>query len=571
MALQQQEKVEEALQAYEAALALRPRDPGLLGLVGVALWQLGRTDEGLVWVERAIALNPREPRLHNYLGNMLQELGDKRAAELAYVQAFTLDPRYAEAWYNAGRLFLEQHRPSDALAALRSAERLTPNDSDVLLTLAKAYFQMRSLGDAEALLQRISDPQQRSATNMWRAAALRGQGKAEQADEIETRAVVGQSADALFPTLIELAQTELHVGNLAEAERHLMHAMTICPDSHRPGEILAQARKFKEEDRPLVLKMEAMLPSLEGKQVRHMAFALGKVCSDLKDYDRAFEYYKQGNDAVRQSVPFDVQQSAEQTTRLIELFSKERVASLPRGSDSNLPILIVGTPRSGTTLTEQIVSSHSQVAGAGEHFYWSRAVPHVMAVFPDGYDAVLAQRLAREYELFLGQHSKTANRITDKMPGNYVNLGLIHSVFPNAKIIHTMRHPIDACLSIYFQNFPDGHAYKWDLESLAAWYEQYQRLMAHWRSVLPPGVMYESQYEDLVDDVEGESRKIMEFLGLEWEPGQLEFYKQDRAVFTASKWQARQPIYKSSKERWRVYEKHLTPLMRLLKYEARQE
>jgi hypothetical protein len=145
-------------------------------------------------------------------------------------------------------------------------------------------------------------------------------------------------------------------------------------------------------------------------------------------------------------------------------------------------------------------------------------------------------------------------------------LGLIHSVFPRAKLIHIRRHPIDACLSIYFQNFPDRHAYKWDLESLAFWYEQYQRLMAHWRSVIPPESLHEFWYEDLVTDTEGVSRQIMEFLGMEWESGQLEYYKQDRTVFTASKWQVRQPIYKSSTERWRRYERHLGPLLGLLKY-----
>lgn len=558
------------MQEYEKALALRPRDPGVLGHVGMALWQMGRPEEGRIWVERAIALNPREPRLHNYLGNLLQELGDKQSAEFAYVEAFKLDPRYVEAWYNAGRLFLDQHRPSDALAALREAERLAPADSDTLLALAKAHFQMRSLDEATALLTCIHGSTQRAVADIWLAAVLRSQGRRDEALELEVRAVKSMSEDALFEVLMDLGRTELHVGNLSEAERHLLHAMEIRPDKPQPLEILAQARKFSEEDRPLVQQMELMLPDLDGKQARAMSFSLGKVYSDLKDYDRAFGYYKRGNDEVRKAVPYDVQNGEAQTSRLIERFSRERIASLPRGTDSNLPILIVGTPRSGTTLTEQIISSHSQVAGAGEHFYWSRAVPHVMAVFPDGYDAALAQRLAREYELFLRQHSKTAARITDKMPGNFQHVGLIHSVFPNAKIIHAMRHPIDACLSIYFQNFPDGHAYKWDLESLAAWYEQYQRLMAHWRSVLPPGVMYESQYEDLVEDVEGESRKIMEFLGLEWEPGQLEFYKQDRAVFTASKWQARQPIYKSSKERWRVYEKHLGPLMPLLKYAPQQ-
>jgi len=299
---------------------------------------------------------------------------------------------------------------------------------------------------------------------------------------------------------------------------------------------------------------------------RGLEFALGKVYTDLGDDDRSFEHYRAGNELARSKVPFDIARHVARVDREIELFSAERLAAMPRGSDSDAPILIVGTPRSGTTLTESIISSHSQVAGAGEMTFWSAAMSHVMPGFPASYTPVMAKQLADEYLVFLRQHSATAHRITDKMPGNYMHLGIIHAVFPNAKIIHTKRHPIDACLSIYFQNFPDAHEYKWDLESLAAWYEQYQRLMAHWRSVLPPGVLYEIQYEDLVEDQEGESRKLLDFLGLQWEGDVLDFHKQERAVFTASKWQVRQPVYKTSKERWRRYEKHLGPLMGLLKY-----
>jgi hypothetical protein len=269
---------------------------------------------------------------------------------------------------------------------------------------------------------------------------------------------------------------------------------------------------------------------------------------------------------TRRIVRFDANEYVASIDRLIELFSTEQLPSMPAGSASDVPIIIVGTPRSGTTLTESIISSHTQVAGAGEMVFWGDSMPQVMEGFPDSYTPSLASRLASEYLQFMRLHSQTAQRITDKMPGNYMCLGLIHAVFPKAKIIHCKRHPIDACLSIYFQNFNVSQTYKYDLQSLALWYEQYQRLMAHWRSVLPPETLFDLQYEALVEDVEGESRRMMGFLGLDWEPGQLDFQKQERAVLTPSKWQVRQPIYKTSVERWRHYEKHLGPLLPLLKY-----
>jgi len=265
-------------------------------------------------------------------------------------------------------------------------------------------------------------------------------------------------------------------------------------------------------------------------------------------------------------VPYAVSAKVAATSWMMTAFSKQAVASLPAGNDSDLPVLIVGLPRSGTTLTEQIVSSHSQVAGAGEMDFWPRLAPQVLRNFPAGCTPAIFSQLAEGYWGLLRQESPTALRVTDKMPGNFNYLGLIHAVFPKARIIHVRRHPIDTCLSIYFQQFKDSHAYKWDLESLASYYEQYHCLMAHWRSVLPAGSIFELKYEELVEDTEGVSKRLMDFIGLDWEPGQLEFHMQDRAVFTASKWQAKQPIYKTSKERWRQYEKHLGPLLRLQEY-----
>lgn len=383
---------------------------------------------------------------------------------------------------------------------------------------------------------------------------------------MQTQTLDGGGGSEVYAALLEVGRAHLHLGDLEAAEAAFNHAIALDPTNPKPYTELSQVRKYTPEDAPRVSIMESLLEKAEPELRRSLAFALGKVHADLGDFDRSFAFYRTGNDLARSRVSFDSDAYAERIDRQIEWFSAERLTVMPRGSDSNVPILIVGTPRSGTTLTESIISSHSKVGGAGEMTFWPAAMSHVMPGFPGSYTLVVARQLADEYLMFLRRHSAAALRITDKLPGNFMNLGIIHAVFPNAKIVHTKRHPVDACLSIYFQNFSDAHEYKWDLQSLAAWYEQYQRLMAHWRAVLPPGVLYEIQYEDLVEDQEGQSRKLLEFLGLDWEDSVLEFHTQERAVYTASKWQVRQPVYKTSKARWRRYEKHLGPLLDLLKY-----
>lgn len=565
LGLHQQGQLNAAGQLYDQALAQRPDDPGLLGLKGLLCMQQGEPETALRFVERGLDRAPNDASLHNYRGQIFSVLGQDALAEAEFVRAVQLDAQYLEAWFNAGKLFLRRHKGGEAIHALGHAKRLAPGDREIGQLLAEAYFLDGRPQEAELALRQVC-AEQTLAGMLWLAAALRAQGRDDEAMLWEQKAEASGMRDELYAVSLSVGRAQLHVGNLKAAEASLERGIALQPNNPAAYAELAQARRFVADDAPRVEVMTTLLPKCDDETRRALEFGLGKVYSDIGDYDRSFEHYHAANALVRSQQAYDIAGHAARIDHQIELFSLECLAGLPRGSDSNLPILIVGTPRSGTTLAESIVSSHSQVAGAGELTFWTAAMSHVMPGFPQSYTSEMARKLAEEYSVFLRQHSRTAHRITDKMPGNYMHLGIIHAVFPNAKFVHTKRHPIDACLSIYFQNFPTAHDYKWDLESLAAWYEQYQRLMAHWRSVLPSGVLYEIQYEDLVEDQEGESRKLLDFLGLEWEEGVLEFHKQERAVFTASKWQVRQPVYKTSMERWRRYEKHLGPLLTLLKY-----
>lgn len=548
----------------DQALMRASTDSGLLGFKGWLVFEQGRTEEAEKILGRAIALNPDDSRLYNFLGQVLASQEQLLEAERVFGRAITLDPGFMEAWYNIGSVQLKRHRPDEALVSFRRALKWVPNDGELHVLLAKALYLKRDPAAARLALMRAKELGAWSpVTQLWLCLVLRAEGNQAEADSLEKEAVAAlEHVEDVAGLFTEFGRNETYVGRQDEAEYWLEKAITLAPDDPAAYIEIASARKFTQESLPLIERMESLAQSGAGQLQRGLEFALGKVHADLKEYDLAFVHYRAGNDLVRKQVPFDRAKYVAQFDHLNSFFTSESFQNLPSGCESDVPILIVGTPRSGTTLTEQIVSSHSLVAGAGEMDYW----PRLARALTENYSAKLAKQLAENYILHLREQSATASRITDKMPGNYQNVGLIHAALPNAKFVHCRRHPIDACLSIYFQNFPDGHAYKWDLESLVVFYEQYIRIMEHWRSVLPVGTMFEFWYEDMVEDTEGMSKKLMDFLGLEWEPGQLEFYKQDRAVFTASKWQARQPIYQTSKERWRHYEQFIEPLLPLLKY-----
>ncbi|MDD5366707.1 MAG: sulfotransferase [Gallionellaceae bacterium] len=551
----------------DQALALAPTDPAILGIKGMVLFRLGRLDEAARHIERAIAGSPKDSRLHNFHGQVLREHANsaqKLEAERAFGRAVSLDPGFVEAWYNLGRLQLSINNPHEAIQSFRHALRYAPKDGELHFLLAKAHYLARELTAAAAAIEQAAtcgiDP---IKAMLWRSMILRATGATVEADAIEHRALAMAPPEAgSYPLMLDLSQNEMNAGNLAESERWLLQALDLNQDDLAAYFGLAMVHKFDKGDLTRIKRMERFLAEDQNVDRRRLQFVLGKVYSDLGEHDRSFEHYKAGNDLMRARVPFDAAAWAGRFDSIIAQSPAERLAALAPGSDSSLPILIVGTPRSGTTLAEQIISSHSWVAGAGEMDFWGRIGPGLMA----SYNPNQASQIAEHYLAHLLRHAGSAQHVTDKQPLNYEELGVFHAVFPNARIVHCRRHPIDACLSIYFQDFDDTQAYKCDQEGLVAFYEQYQRLMAHWRAVLPPGTMYELQYEALVDDLEGETKKLMDFLGLDWEPQQAEFYKQDRSVFTPSKWQVRQPIYKTSKERWRRYEKHLGPLLELMKY-----
>jgi Sulfotransferase family len=328
---------------------------------------------------------------------------------------------------------------------------------------------------------------------------------------------------------------------------------------------------FKSGD-PDLGEIEAIASTdgeLPVKERVHLYFTLGRSYDKSGAFDRAFELLSTANALERERWSYDVEVEEQYVEQIIETVDVELLDRLSgSGHESTTPIFIVGMPRSGTTLVEQILSSHSGAYGAGELDAVSRVAGAILVMTPDraGYPSGLMQLDSRDLDelgrLYVSSVSKLAPwaaRITDKMPANFRYAGLIHLMLPRARIIHCRRDPADTCLSCYSTHFGGSLRWSYDLRDLGRYYRSYARVMAHWRRVLPPGRMLEVRYEDVIADLEGQARRLVEHCGLEWEDACLAFHENRRPVHTASIAQVRRPLYASSVGRWRHYEKHLGP------------
>lgn len=358
------------------------------------------------------------------------------------------------------------------------------------------------------------------------------------------------------------------LGRFDDAERHYLEALRLKPDYCEAYFNLAAARKFKPSD-PMPDRIESLLTrdDLSEDDRGFLHFAAGKIYNDQSKYDLAFAHYRKGNQCAHKT--FDREQIDQYLRECAEVFDKSMRQRFGLGLDDQTPVFIVGMPRSGTTLVEQVLASHSAVFGAGElndvmaiahtlprHAGDGASYPRCLPSLPDEvYRGFAAAYLKRVRRLAPG-----AKRIVDKMPQNFLHLGLIALMFPQARVIHCRRDRLDTCLSCYFQRFRDGYEYTFELDDLAYYYCRYEQLMDFWRGVLPNAVL-EIQYESLVEDQEAVSREMIAFCGLPWEDACLRFNETDRLVSNASNWQVRRPMNREGLKRWRQYEKHLQPLI----------
>ncbi len=544
--------------ALASAARLLPDDAVAHLNLGNALARVGRLPEARESFDRALELRPEFAEAHNNLGHVFLELGQFDAARQSCRRALAARPQYAQAHENLGRASLKLGRLDEAMAAFRHALLINPELAEAHVNLANVQRSLGRIEDAEAAYRSaLRIKPDFVAAHAELGTALRLQRRAAES-EASCRAALALDPNSTA-ALVVLAELRADAGLFGEAEALLRRVLSIDPESAEAWAGLAYLRRMGVADADWLASARKLGQNgLTPQRELLLRFAIGKYLDDVMDFDAAFASYRRANELSKAcGPPHDPAALTRTVDAIIHAFAQPWIRR-ERGavSSSARPVFIVGMLRSGTTLAEQILATHPEVSGAGELAFWSSRGGAQMAA-PS--DAALVG-LGNAYLELLRSLSPDAVRVVDKMPTNYLFLGLIHAALPKARIIHMQRHPIDTCLSIYFQHFEAGNTYANDLDDLARYYRDYRRLMAHWRRALPPQSLLEVPYEGLVGDTELWSRRMLDFIGLPWDPRCLDFHETARTVVTASKWQVRQKISAASVGRWRQYEKFIGPL-----------
>jgi Flp pilus assembly protein TadD len=516
---------------HEAAL-LQPSNSIIQHDLGLACLEVGRVTDAIAAFQRAVVSNPRYTDGYFRLGIALEKLGDLRGAILAYDRATQLLPSLTEAWFRAGAIVYTLGHRDEAIGCFRRAAVTGPKTS------------FGRLGAARALLTEERDAQ---------------------AEKVLRQTLALDPANALANDLLGNLLAE-H-GRFDEAEECFRRTVTIAPLLAGSYYELVRCRPLTPADSGIIARMEAAFatPGLEMAQRLRLHLALGKAADDLGDYALAMHHLDAADAVRRGSVPFDSAAFDTEVDCLIDRCKPDLIArAMELGSGDATPVLIIGMPRSGTTLVEQIVSSHPEVGAGSELNFWNERGAAWHQAGPAGADTPFLSQAAAAYLGLLREIAPRATRVTDKMPFNFLWAGLIHLALPRATIIHCRRTAIDTALSIHQTHFHPGLVFPTGGAELVAYFRSYRRLTDHWRRVLPADRFIEVDYEDLTRTPEPVIRRIIAGCGLAWSDACLCPERNPRAVKTPSKWQTRQPIYRNSVERWRRYEPWLGPLGELL-------
>ncbi len=493
----------------------------------------GAYAEAIVCYRDSLRLDPRNAITRNNLGAALCRVGEYHEAEEQFRRAIGIREQYPDALFNLGTLLRVTGRMVESEMPLRRALKLKPVYVDAQVGLGMTLTVLGRLEDAKAVL--------------------------EKALKLEPRNV-----DAL----VAMGSLRAREGRFGEAEAFFKSAVEADPNASDAWVGLAGLRRMTADDAGSWLQGaqasvgSGILPLREAR----IRFAIGKYYDDTGDFAAAFRSYQKANELMKTAaVAYDRDGRKQFVSDMMRVYTREALSQRRQaGSDSALPVLVVGMPRSGTSLVEQIIAAHPRAKGAGELRFWGQAFRrHASALLQGPPDQRLSGKLAEEYLSDLAERADGAERIVDKAPFNSDYLGIVHSVLPKAHIIYVRRDPIDTCLSCYFQDFPPALNFTLDLTDLAHYYREHRRLIDHWCNTLPPASLLVVPYEQLVIDQEKWTRRMLEFIGLPWDAHCLDYHLTESTVVTASYWQVRQGLYTSSIGRWRNYEKFIGPLLSL--------
>ncbi len=532
----------DAIAPLRDAASLQPSDPLIQHDLGLACLEVGRVPDAIAALQRAVAINPRYADAYFRLGIALEKLGNIGGAIAAYDRATKLEPSLTEAWFRFGALAETLGNREEAIGCFQRAA----------VNGGRANFGR--LGNARALL--IEDRNQ-------------------EAEQVLRETLVADPGNAMAYELLGNLLSDF--GRFDEARACFERAIGLAPLLAGSYYDLVRCRPVTSDDNALLQEMQAALatPGLEAGQRLRLHLAIGKAAEDLGDYGLAMQHFDAADTVRRGSTSFNSTAFSSEIDRLIARCTPELIAQAPQlGNCDATPMLIIGMPRSGTTLVEQIVSMHPQVGAGGELNFWNERGAFWHPSGADGNEAPFVStenqvpeflaKAAADYLGVLHTLAPTAARVTDKMPFNFLWAGLIHLALPRAIIIHCRRDAVDTALSIHQTHFHPSLAFPTGGAELVAYFRDYRRLTDHWRRVLPADRFIEVDYEDLTRVPEPVIRRIIAACGLAWHDACLRPESNPRAVKTPSKWQTRQPIYRTSVARWRRYEPWLGPLRALV-------
>jgi tetratricopeptide (TPR) repeat protein len=560
-------RTEEAIAAHSRAIALAPNYAEAHYGLGNLLSRKGQMEDALAELEKAAKLKPRFAEAHMNMGNVLRQLGRTDKAVAAYRRAIAVRPNFAVAYLNMGQALSAAGRLEEAMAAFAEAIRVKPDYLKAHLRMAIAMAKRKRFGEAREAQARAAALAPGSASVFETLGAILVlEQRAEEAEPYLRRALeIDPNLEAAWHGLGNALQA---LGRFDESSACFRRSMELSPD-YAAGfgyRNLSYSGPVKVDEAE-IQKLGAMLDGTDSPADNRVAagFGLGRILDDAGRYDEAFAALEKANALCKKiratgGQVYDPEAERRMNDHTIATFDRSYIEKREGwGERSELPVFVVGMPRSGTTLIHQIAAQHPQVHGAGERSDILQ-IGHSLKSLDDR-EAVSSA--ARRYLESIRGLSSTASRVVDKMPTNIKVLGLISVLFPDAPVILCRRDARDTCLSCYFQWFSAGNTFAYDLAHCGIEHNETDRLAKHWLTVSPLKIL-EVHYEKLVADLEGGSRRIIDFLGLPWDPACLEFYRAETTVLTASVWQVRQPIYQSSVGRWRHYERHLGPLMEVL-------
>jgi len=570
--LHAQARLDEAESAFRSAIGIEPAHFVAHNNLGNVLFDQGRRDEAAQCFQHAIGLRADYAPAHNNLGNVHRACGLFDQAIQCYRQAMAIKPDYVEACSNLGNALLDDGRVEEAIRQHEQAIALNPGYAEAYNNLGNACRVQGRLDVATTFIKKalaLKPDFAEAYSNL--GVVLREQGRLNDALPLFSKAI--ELNAGLADAHNGLGGIYYEQGRLDAARACIERAMELKPDMGAAHWQLATLLRYTPEH-PHLLQMQRLFDdaNLPREQRMYIGFALGKAYEDIGQYAQAFAALQTGNALRRATYSYSIEEDVALFAAIRREFTPELVRRLQAlGSVSDRPVFVVGMPRSGTTLVEQILSSHSAVYGAGELGFWNTTAKQLYARLPDGSVSFslskqpeAVAKIAADYLGYLAGLNTDRQRVTDKMPLNFRWIGLIKTVFPNAKIINLQRDARDTCLSIYKTCFTyTGNQYAFELKELGRYYNLYRELMAHWHAVFE-GQIYDISYEALVGNQREETEKLLAYCGLDWEDACMNFHETRRTVSTASAAQVRKSMYSSSVQLWQRYEQELAPLLKIL-------